>query len=186
MIRILFSFVLMLGAFTSAQAIEVNDVDVDEKMTVQGQELVLNGAGVRSKLFLDLYVAALYLKEQKADAEAIIAADEPMAIRLHITSDIITSKRMADATRDGFVRSTGGNLAPIEKEVDALIVAFQEEIEEGDVFDLVYEPGAGVTVYRDGEASSNVKGLEFKQALFGIWLSEDPIQSSLKKAMVSN
>jgi len=186
MIRILFGLALMLGLSSAVQAIEVGDIDVGDKFSVEGHKLVLNGAGVRSKFFLDVYVAALYLPNQMTEASDIIDSDEAMAIRLFITSDMITSKRMADSTRDGFVRSTGGNLAPIETEVEELIKAFQEEIEKGDIFDLVYEPGQGVTVYRDGKAASNVKGLEFKKALFGIWLSEDPIQKSLKKALVSN
>ena len=123
-----------------------------------------------------------------SDAEliqAIIDADEPMAIRLYITSDLITSERMANSTRDGFVRSTDGNIAPIEDKIEELIKAFKDDIEEGDVFDLVYTPEAGVTVYKDGDVESSVQGLAFKKALFGIWLSDNPIQKSLRKALVN-
>jgi len=31
-----------------------------------------------------------------------------------------------------------------------------------------------------------VPGLAFKQALFGIWLSDDPVQDSLKEAMLGD
>ncbi len=186
MLRTLMSLVFALTAFSCVQAKEIDGIDVDETLDVAAQTLVLNGAGVRSKFFLDLYVAALYLNQEEKDADAIISADKPMAIRLYIVSDMITSKRMADSTRDGFVRSTHGNVAPIEDKIEELIKAFSEEIEEGDVFDLVYTPETGVTVYRDGEAESNVKGLAFKQALFGIWLSDNPVQTSLKKALVRN
>ncbi|WP_430462603.1 chalcone isomerase family protein [Thalassolituus sp. LLYu03] len=186
MIRILVSLALLLGLTTAVQAKEIKDVAVDDQLTLEGHSFVLNGAGIRSKFFLDVYIAALYLQKQESDAAAIVAADEPMAIRLHITSGMINSKRMSESTRDGFVRSTGGNLAPIEGDVEELIKAFKDEIKEGDVFDLVYEPETGVTVYKNGVAASNVKGLAFKQALFGIWLSDDPIQSSLKKSLVSN
>ena len=165
---------------------EINDIDVDDVFEVGDQQLVLNGAGARSKFFLDVYVAALYLKNNQTDAQQIVDADEPMAIRLYITSDLITSKRMADSTRDGFIRSTDGDIAPIEKDIEELIKAFRSEIEEGDVFDLVYTPGSGVAVYKDGDLESSVPGFAFKKALFGIWLSENPIQKSLKKALVNS
>lgn len=186
MMRFLMSLALVLSLSPLVSAREVAGVDVADKFAADQQELVLNGVGIRTKFFMDIYVAALYLPKTNQNAEEIIAADEPMAIRLHIVSSMINPKRMSDSTRDGFVRSTGGNVAPIEAEVEELITAFQDAVEEGDTFDLVYEPASGVTVYRNGESKSNVKGLKFKQALFGIWLSEDPIQDRLKDKMLDS
>lgn len=179
---------LMLSVMMSlpAQALTLKGVDVQETMKLQSQELVLNGAGVRTKWFVDGYIAGLYLTEKADDAKTVIAADEPMAVRLIITSGMITPKRMSESTRDGFVSSTGGNIAPIEDEVERLISAFKGSVEEGDVFDLVYLPEQGVTVYRNGEEKTNVKGLEFKKALFGIWISERGIQKSLRKKMMGS
>ena len=51
----------LLVAAPLAQAKMVNDVDVADKIQVADQSLTLNGAGVRSKFFMDLYVGALYL-----------------------------------------------------------------------------------------------------------------------------
>ncbi|MAD43935.1 MAG: chalcone isomerase [Oceanospirillaceae bacterium] len=185
MIRTLTALLVAVAFSASLHATEINDVDIDDVLSAGNQELVLNGAGTRSKFFFDVYVAALYLKNSHDDAQAIIDADEPMAIRLYITSDLITSERMANSTRDGFVRSTDGNIAPIEDKIEELIKAFKDDIEEGDVFDLVYTPEAGVTVYKDGDVESSVQGLAFKKALFGIWLSDNPIQKSLRKALVN-
>ena len=184
--RFLMSLALVLTFSPLVAAKEVAGVDVADKFAADQKELVLNGVGIRTKFFMDIYVAALYLPQTTSNADEIIAADEPMAIRLHIVSSMINPKRMSDSTRDGFVRSTGGNIAPIESEVEELISAFQDAVEEGDTFDLVYVPEEGVTVYRNGQPKSNVKGLKFKQALFGIWLSEDPIQNRLKDKMLNS
>lgn len=186
MIRFFSALVLTAAMAVPAQALTVNGIDVADSAKFGDQQLVLNGAGVRSKFFVDAYIAALYLPAKSADAKAVIEGDEAMAIRLQITSGMINSKRMSDSTRDGFVRSTGGNLAPIEKEVDLLISAFKDEIKEGDIFDLVYSPEQGVTVSHNGVQKSQVQGFEFKKALFGIWLSDDSIQKSLRKAMLNN
>ena len=76
------------------------------------------------------------------------------------------------------------SLEDIQKEVELLIGAFSEAVEDNDVFDLQYVPGTGLSVVRNGETKVVVPGLEFKKALFGIWLSEDPVQDDLKEGML--
>ena len=184
--HLLTTLLLSLFIAVPSQALTINGVDVKETMSLDNQELVLNGAGVRTKWFVDGYIAALYLAEKTTDAEAVIEADEPMAVSLIITSNMITPKRMSDSTRDGFVSSTGGNIEPIADEIEMLISAFKDSVEEGDVFNLVYKPETGVTVYRNGEEKTRVEGLEFKKALFGIWISERGIQKKLRQQMMGS
>ena len=107
-----------------------------------------------------------------------------MAIRLHIISSMITSKKMEKATREGFEKATGGNIEPIKIQIEEFISVFKEEIKEGYIYDLIYVPGKGVQVTKNGELRSTIGGLPFKKAMFGIWLSDKPAQKSLKKAML--
>lgn len=177
---------LMLAATLSAPvlALTVGGVDVPDTYTANSTELQLNGAGTRSKFFIDLYVGSLYVPKAQHDGNTVVDADEPQAITLHIISDMITSDRMTEATMEGFEASTGGDMAPIQSEIDQLMSVFKEEIKEGDVFDLVYVPGEGVKVFKNSEQKGTVGDLEFKKALFGIWLSDEPAQKSLKKKML--
>lgn len=167
-----------------ASALEVDGVDVPETYSAMGTELKLNGAGTRSKWFMDLYVGGLYVPSTIDDGQAIINADEPQAITLHIISGMITSDKMKGATMEGFENSTGGDISSIQSEVDAFLDVFSEEIVDGDVFDLVYLPGEGTRVLKNGKPSATIEGLEFKKALFGIWLSDEPAQESLKEKML--
>ncbi|HMP05316.1 MAG TPA: chalcone isomerase family protein, partial [Lacipirellulaceae bacterium] len=57
-------------------------------------------------------------------------------------------------------------------------------IVKGDVFDLVYLPARGVTVLKNGQRVGAIQGLAFKQALFGIWLSNRPADESLRVALL--
>lgn len=180
-----FASLILAGALaTPAQALTVSGVDVPDTYSAMGQELQLNGAGTRSKWFMDLYVGGLYVAEKVSDGQAVINADEPQAITLHITSGMITSERMTEATMDGFKSSTDGDLSAIQSDVDQFMSVFQEEIKEGDVFDLVYAPGEGVHVLKNGEQKDTVGDLVFKKALFGIWLSDKPAQKDLKNKML--
>lgn len=170
----------------STYAVEVGGVNLPESLSVQEQSLALNGAGVRSKFFMDIYAAGLYLTESSKEATSIIAQDKPMALRLHITSGLLSAEKMETATREGFEKSTGGNTAPIQATIDAFIETFKDGIVENDVFDFVYAPETGVNVFKNGELKNNVKGLEFKQALFGIWLAEEAVQEDLKSGLLGS
>lgn len=178
---VMVGLVVMLFVATPATAeFPVNNIAVGE------QALTLNGEGMRKKLFIDLYQAALYLPEKSSDANKIVAADQPMAIQLHIVSSLITPKKMSSATLEGFEKSTGGNITPIKDRVDQMLAVFEKGIKEGDAYEFSYQPGAGVTISLNGSPAASIPGLDFKQALFGIWLSDDPVQSSLKKALLGN
>lgn len=167
------------------QAATVAGVDIPDSMDAGGKTLNLNGAGIRSKWLMDVYVGALYLQEASQDGAAVVKADAPMAVKLHMVSGLVTSEKMKAATSEGFVNATGGNLAPIQASIDKFMAAFDEEIAENDVFDLVYEPGKGVVVYKNEELVDTINGgMAFKEALFGIWLSDKPAQEDLKAKML--
>jgi hypothetical protein len=167
-----------------SHAREIEGIKMPESLEVGKSKLILNGAGVRSKFFMDLYVGGLYLQNKSNNPKEIIEGDEPMAIRLHIISSLITSKKMENATREGFENATKGNIEPIKSQIEKFISVFQEKIDEDDIFDMIYSPGKGVEVYKNGEFKSRIEGLAFKRALFGIWLSDKPAQKSLKKEML--
>ncbi|KPQ01162.1 chalcone isomerase family protein [Marinobacter sp. HL-58] len=167
-----------------ASALTVEGVDLPDTYSAMDTELKLNGAGTRSKWFMDLYIGGLYVPETIDDGQAIINADEPQAITLHIISGMITSDKMKSATMEGFESSTGGDLSAIQDDVDTFLDVFSEEIKDGDVFDLVYLPGEGVRVLKNGDERGTIGDLEFKKALFGIWLSDEPAQKDLKEKML--
>jgi hypothetical protein len=162
---------------------KVSDVVIPDTIA---NNLVLNGAGVRSKFFFDLYIGGLYLKQKSGDATHIIYADEPMAITLHITSSLISSKKMMDGTMEGFENSTNNQIKPLKKEIDKFINVFKGDIKNGDIYDFIYTPSIGVKIYKNDKLSTIIKGLKFKKALFGIWLCEKPAQESLKKEMLGS
>ena len=169
----------------AAQAKQLAGITLPASMMAGDTKLVLNGGGIRTKFMMDIYVGGLYLPAKSSKAKAIIAADEPMAIKLHMVSGMITSEAMEEATMEGFKNTTGGNLKPLAEPIDQFVEVFREPISEGDVFDIVNIPGKGIDVYKNGEFKSTVAGdLAFKQAVFGIWLGDKPAHKKLKSGML--
>ncbi len=157
---------------------------IPPSLSYGGKTLMHNGSGLRKKLFITLYAGSLYLTEKSKDAEKIIADDSPMAIRLAIRSSLISPEKMKEATLEGFKKSTGGNLAPIQAQIDELLKTFDKGVGPGDVYELINMPGSGVHVIRNGVKMATIRSPAFKKALFGIWLSKTPVQVSLKRQML--
>jgi len=177
-------FAAIMATSLPSYAKKVAGVDIEDTQSVGGVELVLNGAGLRKKLFIKLYVGGLYLDTVNNDAAAIVDADAPMMITLDLLSDLVTRKKMLKALNDGFKNSTGGNTEPLQAEIDQMKEAMQGKISSGDNITYAYEPGVGTHIVHNDKESAVIEGLEFKKALFGIWLSDKPAQDSLKKAML--
>ncbi|MFV8225973.1 chalcone isomerase family protein, partial [Christiangramia aquimixticola] len=181
-IALIIMAVLSVG-LTNAQT-SVAGVTLPNSETYQGQTLQLNGAGVREKLWIDLYAGGLYLTNKSSNAASIVAANEPMSIKLHIVSKLITSDKMIEAVNDGFENSTKGNTKPLADKIEKFKSFFSQEIKKNEIFDIVYLPQSGVTVYKNDKEVGTIEGLEFKKALFGIWLSNRPADDDLKEAML--
>jgi hypothetical protein len=109
-----------------------------------------------------------------------------MAIKLHITSGMISSKKMINAVDEGFEKSTKGKTDAIASEIETFKGFFSDEINDGDIFDIAYVKGKGVMVYKNGKQKGMIPGFEFKKALFGIWLGTKPADKKLKSGMLGN
>lgn len=163
----------------------VNGVTLPSKFKGTKSELTLNGGGVRKKAMFKVYVLGLYLQNKSKDAKAIINNNEEVIVRLQITSSVVNSGNMSDAIKEGFHKSMNGNTAPLKSKIDAFIATFsKEEIKEGDVFVLNYVPGVGVRTSKNNKLVATVEGEDFKKALLGIWLGDNPIDVALKKSIL--
>lgn len=175
---------VMLSIPSSAQT-KIAGIVMPNVLEVEGEYLKINGGGVREKYFIDLYVGVLYLKEKSSSADHVMNADEPMGIKLRIISGMVDNENFEEALREGFDKSTNGNISPIKDRMEKLIKeGFKEDIKTGDIYDLKYVPGKGCSLYKNNSFLVTVKGLDFKKALFGIWFCDEPADESLKKDML--
>ncbi|MFH0263193.1 chalcone isomerase family protein [Vibrio barjaei] len=180
--------ITLLAAVVSvtADAKIVSGVEVPDTLAIQQTELQLNGAGVRSKFFMDLYVGSLFTSLPSTEAASLIRGDQPSAIRLNITSSMITKEKLADALNEGFNNATDGNTTPIDSSINQFVeMTFANDISEGDQFTLVSAPEIGIYSYKNGEMLVLVEGDAFRRALLSVWLGDKPTDKSLKKAMLS-
>jgi hypothetical protein len=82
--KILILLIILLQLSVVNAQITISDVTMPKNVTIKGTTLSLNGAGLREKLWIDLYVAGLYIKTKTTNANTIINANEPISIKLKL------------------------------------------------------------------------------------------------------
>ncbi len=176
---------LQFSTVSAQTQIEVNGVNVPRKIDFQGKSLQLNGAGGRSKMWLEVYVQALYLSQLSQDPQFIIDSDTEMAVRIEITSSIVSSNKLTKAMNTGFEKSAGANLEQLRPRIEQLKSFLSDVITEKDVFVIAYNPlDQNVYVSKNEVLKGKIPGFDFKKALFGIWLSDKPVDETLKKHLL--
>jgi len=134
-----------------------------------------------------VYVAGLYLNTKSKDGSVIAKANEPQNMRIVIVSGLVTSEKFIESTKEGFEKSTGGKTAPIQDKIDQFLKIFlKEPIVKGDVYDIAYLPAEGVKVFKNNKLVDTISGMDFKSALFGIWLGANPVDEKLKAGLLGS
>ncbi len=183
--RLILAFILSLCFLPCMSQVTLNGVKLPAKIKHEDTELSLSNAGIRKKYWFKVYTLGLYLEQKNTNASQIVNAGQPMGFRLVVTSSMVDSDNFSESTREGFKRSLKGKTAPLQSKIDAFINTFSKnEINEGDVFDLWYTPNVGLRSYRNGTLVSTIEGHDFKKALFGIWLGDDPVDEDLHDTLI--
>jgi len=180
-----FLFSIQFSTVSAQTQLDVNGVTVPRKIEFQGKTLQLNGAGGRSKMWLEVYVQALYLSQLSQDPQFIIDSDTEMAIRIEITSSMVSSSKLTKAMNAGFEKSASSNLNQLRTRIEEFKTFLSDMITEKDVFVLAYNPlDQTINVYKNEVLKGKIPGFDFKKALFGIWLSDKPVDETLKKHLL--
>lgn len=185
-VRLAGIIVALLWLPTFAAEVEGVKLSDNVKLGDAGPELVLNGAGVRTRVFFKVYVGALYLQQKRTTADAVLADRSGKRIAMHLLRDL-SSEQLFSALNDGLKNNhTPGELAKLEPQVKQLEGIFNavKAAKAGDVILLDYVPGSGTRVLVNNEAKGTVPGDDFNRALLRIWLGDQPADVSLKKAML--
>ena len=180
---LLLAFAILSLNFSVAQE-KVSGVSVYETLSFGGNRLTLNGAGIKERMWIDQYVASLYVPKKTTNADQIIDGTEPSIIKINVVSGLLNSDRMIEMFDEGFKNSMNGSTDALKGEIDKFKSFFKEDIKDKDEFMLVYNPKTGITIFKNSVKKGVIEGHNFKKALFGVWLCVKPADEKLKKAML--
>lgn len=179
---------LAIAVGPAAAAVDVAGIKFDDSLKVAGKDLVLNGAGVRTRFFVKVYGAGLYLTGRENTVDGVLKSDGPRRIRLVMLRDI-----SSDDFGNAFMSGLNNN---VSKEDKAKIItqiskygemfALLDAIKKGDTLDTDWIPGTGTQCYLNGKKiGSVIPDQLFYNSVLRIWLGDKPADSTLKDRLLT-
>jgi hypothetical protein len=153
-------------------AATIGDVNLENSVTVNNQNLVLNGGGIRKKFFIKVYVGGLYLPAKNNNAAAILATDAPRRMVMHFVYSV-SKDQMCDAWNEGLEANTPNASAEVKGSFKTLC-SLMEAIPKGNRLVLTYVPGTGTTVEVNGKNKGTLPGKATADAILATWLGPKP------------
>ena len=179
-------FVVMLLVFTSleASAMRIAGVDVPQSVMIENKPLVLNGAGIRKKLFIKVYVGSLYLTAKQTAVDKILTDPGAKSIVMNFLYKEVSTQKLVDGWNKGFAdNSSVKEIKALQDRINQFNSLFTT-VYKGDEIRLDYLPGEGPRVRINGIVKGSVPGEDFSRALLKIWLGPKPAEAALKDAML--
>ena len=184
--KLLISLCLMISVEV-ANALEFKDVPVAGKVIIGGEknELKLNGVGMRTKFFFDIYVGALYLKRAENTSEGVLSQNAPKRLAMHFVYDEVPAEKLVAGWNEGFESNLSDEqLVSLAEQINTFNAMF-ETVRAGDEILLDYLPEQLTRVTIKGEVKGLIEGKGFNDALLNIWLGDEPADEDLKEAMLN-
>lgn len=176
-------------AFASlpAWALEAGGVGFDAQARVGDANLALNGAGVRSKFFIKVYAAGLYLPQKTADASQAISQPGPKRVRIVTLRDVGADMFVEGLTKGIQKNHSAAELVTLKSRIDQFEATLkaQKEVAKGSVVTLDLTPDNQTRFSVNGTMiGKEIAGEDFYRALLRVWLGGEPAQDDLKAALL--
>ncbi|MGL4560974.1 MAG: chalcone isomerase family protein [Brevinema sp.] len=167
-------------------SIEIKNIKIAETLSIQGKALVLNGAGLRKKSIIDLYVASMYTTSKKTDTSKIINDPKEIVLKLNILSSFVGAKQLNKAILEGFkANHTDEELQILRDEIQKLQNAFsKQKITTGTVIEFIFMDSK-ISIRQDDSEIVTFDNQAFKKGLLSIWIGNNAVDANLKKSLLS-
>lgn len=175
---------LMCMPLAAMAKVSIEGITIPSKVVLEGQTLTLNGAGFRSILFMDIYLASLYLPQPSTKANTIIQTSRPAQLRMIFLHGGAGHDMLARGWRKGFEHNqTAESMRVLEERLQKFSTLFGD-VQKGDVFTFDFLSNGDTQVGIDKHIQGVIHGADFQQALLSIWLGKHPVGSELKQKLL--
>lgn len=177
-------FILMLILPGVAVGTEVAGIAVPDTVTVEGKVLHLNGAGIRTKFFFDIYVGALYRPDAVHDATGVLEQPAPSAVTMDFLYKSVDQEKLTRGWSEGFRKNLSPDaLQKLESRLKQFNAMFGGA-RRGDHYLFEFRSDGSTVVVFNGKLVGSIEGGDFQRALLSVWLGNSPADADLKRAML--
>ncbi|MBI2206511.1 MAG: chalcone isomerase family protein [Candidatus Rokubacteria bacterium] len=154
-------------------ALTVASMQFPPTITVGDHRLALVSCGVRDTLWIDHYVAALYLP-RGAPPAAVMDATVPKAVRLYIVNAAFLPDDIPEKWRPALERH-------LDADALARVRAAYRTLVDGDHVMIAYERDRGLSMLVNGAVVATASGHALVDALLEVWAEREPARPKLDR-----
>lgn len=170
-----------------AATVDVAGVQLEDRVTVAGKPLVLNGAGIRYKAIFKVYTAGLYLEKKANTPDGVYDMTGPKRMTITMLRDIDSAelgKLFSRGMEDNMEKGSFAKLIPGVMRMSQ-VFSNHKILKTGETFVLDWIPGTGTVLTVKGKVEGEpFKEEAFFEALMRIWLGPKPADWQLKDALL--
>ncbi|NVO01002.1 MAG: chalcone isomerase family protein [Geobacteraceae bacterium] len=180
--KIILSLILSLLLASTSFAVEVAGVRLEPGITVNNQQLKLNGYGIRKKLFVKVYIGSLYSAKKFNSPAELLADSGDKLIRMNFLHSKVDKEKIIEAYQEGFANNSPGFAGSAEAK--KFLSFFTGDFMKGDVVDLTLLANGSVTASHNGKLLGQLQSPKLVKGVLAIYFGDKPADESLKKGML--
>lgn len=165
----------------------IGGVSFGGAVEVGGQQLRLNGVGLRASPAIKGFACGLYLAQSASSTEQALRAPGAKRLRLRMLIEVPT-ELFVRAVRKYVARNVGeAQLRALLDRLGTFDASLRAvgKVADGDVIDLDYLPGAGLVLAINGKPrSAPIPGEDLYGALMLVFLGERPVDARIKAGLL--
>lgn len=162
--------------FISVFFIHAHSVFANEKILASVPDAAIVGSGVLSYGFWDIYQATLYAPQGHWDSA------QPFSLSITyyraIKGTDIADRSVQEMRKQGFIDEV--KLAAWNAQMKSIF----PNVNQGTVLSAVFIPERHTIFYKGTDAIGTIKGDDFGQLFFGIWLSKKTSEPKLRRELL--
>lgn len=175
------------ACLTQVQAATIEGINLPDSLELGARKLMLNGAGVRVKVVVKVYVAGLYLEQKTSNAQVALTHPGAKRVALVMLRDV-ESEELGRLFIRGIEENT--KRADQPRLLPSIVVMSQlfskyKRLTKGESLVIDYIPGRPMNITVRGKTEdTGIRDPEFMSAMLAIWLGDQPADHLLKAAML--
>jgi hypothetical protein len=164
----------------------ISGFQIPDSINLRGKTLYLNGAAMRNKFFMNIYIIALYSEKPITKEEDAIHSNIERSLRMLITTPMATPKIISENIEEGIKYSLGSLYNQLKPTVDKIKETISyAQIGYKDHIDNYYTSDGVMQMYKNDQFLSEDKdGKVFAESLFNMYMGKNPKDRRIKKELL--
>jgi hypothetical protein len=164
----------------------ISGFEVPDSIQLNGTTLRLNGAAMRTKFFLNIYIVAFYTAQPITREEEAVHSNIERSLRMIVTTPLATPGIVSENVVSSMKETLGRKfyeMRPVVEKIKSVIDTAQ--IGYKDCMDTYYSTDGALHVYKNGQyLNSEANAKVFAEALFNIYMGRQPVDAKVKRYLL--